>query len=75
MENRPIDRTKKSNRRCGNCKFWKDVGRKDRGEYRPKCFNKSTRYYDCRRDYYNICKCFEWSEDKTYLDNMNKGEL
>ena len=62
--NKPIDKTKKSNKRCVNCVHWK-------GEYLPnKLYDTAMR--PCARTgigkyYYNLCKGFEWNPGKRYV--------
>ena len=52
--NRPIDKTKKTNIKCEHCKHWN----KDRLAY---CV-VDNRY----TNYWNRCKKFEWRTDKEY---------
>lgn len=56
MNKRPIDRTKKSNIRCVNCRY------ADVNEQRDYWCS----LYDVPKHYWNRCKEFEWekSEDK-----------
>ena len=52
---KPIDKSKKSNRRCWNCEFY------------PKDFSrckKSNRVVN----YWNCCKSFMWSSKKEYKE-------
>lgn len=53
MNNRPIDRTKKSNIKCEHCKYW-SIDR--------TCKCKTSPKYDFYTCYYNRCKAFGWAE-------------
>lgn len=70
MEVHKIDRSKKSNRRCANCKHWTGVYTKlpvgqwswqtQTGVMCP-VVNKQKQYWNC-------CKNFEWNPDKEYIN-------
>lgn len=71
MNTKPIDKSKKSNKRCQNCRNWK-------GDYIP-----NELYLTARRPclisgdgkyYYQCCKQFEWDDEKTYLDEPRGGK-
>ena len=72
---RPIDKTKKSSRRCANCAhFPHRIENVNRSAFRheaeaicPTANNKPINYWNC-------CKQFQWDESKTYLQNMPEGE-
>lgn len=53
---KPIDKTKKSNRRCANCKHWPD--------YYHDCPILRK-----RRAYYHCCPYFEWDTRKQYVQD------
>ena len=53
MNNRPVDKTKKSNIKCEHCKFW---NRKTEWD----CFCEKDRTHPA--NYWNRCKSFEWAE-------------
>ncbi|MBQ1292949.1 MAG: hypothetical protein IIY21_02840 [Clostridiales bacterium] len=60
MKVKPIDKSKKSNRRCCNC------------EYYPKEYSDES-LVQCQRNvrkvhYWNCCYQFEWSSRKTYKE-------
>lgn len=56
MNNRPIDKTKKSNIKCEHCKWWAFGGIK---APTMMCFK-----HTCPKEYYQRCKEFEWEEGK-----------
>lgn len=60
-EKRPIDKSKRSNRRCCNCAFWP-------GGCGMAC-EKSGRVID----YYNCCKQFEWNPAGVYVGEGEEG--
>jgi len=71
MTTKPIDKSKKSNKRCQNCQNWT-------GEYAPcelwlsamrSCSISGTNKY-----YYQCCKQFGWNEEKTYVDESKGGK-
>ena len=54
MNNRPVDKTKKSNIKCEHCKWWKKV-------------DWNTNICEIKKaetNYYNRCKSFEWAESE-----------
>lgn len=53
---RPIDKSKKSNRKCEHCKSWG-------GWSQPQCIKKG-----CETRYYNVCKDFEWNPKLPYKE-------
>ena len=59
MNNKPIDRTKKSNIKCEHCKFWCEWS-----YYEYYCNNRKSKHYDNQRNYWNRCKQFEWAESE-----------
>lgn len=59
---RKVDKSKKSNTRCCNCKFWD-------GELSDSGFCK---LYGKNKNYWNRCKNFNWSED---IEDKNNGEI
>lgn len=71
MTTKPIDKSKRSNRRCQNCRSWK-------GDYipnklyltaqRPCVITGNGKYY------YNCCKAFGWNDEKTYLNESDGGK-
>ena len=62
----PIDKTKKSNRRCSNCACW------DSGD--GYCNSFWSEHRNTHRYYYNCCQCFEWNPDKKYKENNDDSE-
>ena len=71
MTTKPIDKSKKSNKRCQNCKNWK-------GDYIPnKLYLTAKRPCLISGDgkyYYQCCKQFGWNEEKAYLKESSGGE-
>lgn len=66
-EKKPIDKTKKSNRRCVNCEHYPH-----KGTYYT---NRDVIEHPCevsgkRVDYWCCCKEFEWSRDKVYKEEQ-----
>ena len=58
---KPIDRSKKSNRRCCNCEYCPEGMQYD--------FVTYCRIGDKQVSYWNCCHLFEWSSRKTYKEN------
>lgn len=54
-QHKPIDRSKKSNRRCWNCEFY------------PEDFSRCPKR-GIVVDYWNCCKQFTWSSKKVYKE-------
>ena len=71
MTTNPIDKSKKSNRRCQNCRSWK-------GDYIPNNLYPTAQrpciISGIGKYYYNCCKKFGWSDEKTYLDESSGGK-
>lgn len=72
MEKKPIDRSKKSNKRCINCAHYKDrvfppaTRTADRDYMLGKCptaDNKPVNYWNC-------CKHFQWDPNKLYTEPL-----
>lgn len=61
---RPIDKTKKSNHRCINCIHWAEK----RPYHAVTCFDPQFYCPVGKRDmdYWNCCKQFEWNPNKLY---------
>ena len=56
MNNKPIDRSKKSNIKCEHCRHWNyETGFRGKG-----CINPDSPKYNQPTNYWNRCKCFEW---------------
>ncbi len=68
---RPIDKTKKANRRCINCAHWRT--RKVLNEYsgESQCLNSDIAPTPKVINYWNCCRCFTWSPDKQYVQSEN----
>lgn len=62
---KPIDKSKKSNRRCVNCEHWKD--RTIIHDFRSK-FTANCDTIGCSINYWNCCAYFEWAKDKEYIN-------
>ena len=56
--NKPIDKTKKSNIKCEHCKWWHWC--KPNGDNDYKCHNSDSPKYNVETNYWNRCKSFEW---------------
>jgi len=66
MNVRPIDKSKRSNRRCINCEAWPgytDAQRHFEGQGRSPYCERAKR--EC--EYWHCCKQFSWNPEKTYL--------
>lgn len=50
MNNKPIDRTKKSNIKCEHCMYWQQ----------SKCMSDYSDKYGKETNYWNRCKAFDW---------------
>ena len=61
MTTKPIDKSKKSNRRCVNCEFWPTYAGV-RLDSKPFC---KTGNRTC--EYWNHCSQFKWNPNKRYL--------
>lgn len=55
--NRPIDKTKKSNIKCEHCEFYKD----------NECFCNSNVVF--KTNYWNRCGSFQWSSKLVYKES------
>lgn len=60
---KPIDKSKKANRRCCNCEYYPE----DETAYAIKQCTKTKRYVN----YWNCCQVFEWSSRKQYKENAD----
>ena len=59
-EPKPIDKTKKSNRRCINCEHF---------PMRTSCYKpRHCDLADRDIEYWNCCKAFEWAKSKRYVE-------
>lgn len=68
MKTKPIDRSKKSNRRCWNCLHYKDCEQKiirmpNGDSYEAICHTAGGKLIN----YWNSCKHFQWNPEKNYL--------
>lgn len=68
-EVKPIDKSKKSNKRCINCEFW------DKATVLPmKFYDDPDRNCDKSGkdiNYWNCCKMFQWNPNKLYKEESN----
>lgn len=71
---KPIDKTKKANRRCVNCKHWSGCPKSpDSGNWNIVLAGGMTHNKVCPVaggkliNYWNCCKHFEWDPNKTYV--------
>lgn len=72
MNRKPIDKTKRSNRRCVNCIHYKNRQEVPVRSYWDKslfCPESGERI-----EYWNVCKKFEWNPEKEYLTQETKEE-
>lgn len=70
MQAKPIDKTKKSNRRCVNCMHYPNRQPNPTHIGRPG-WNSGAQYVCPEADnkpinYWNCCSKFEWNKDKIY---------
>lgn len=74
---KPIDKSKKSNRRCVNCVHWKECSSYKDSPYKPKFrFGKYGERITPEKicpvaggkeiNYWNCCQHFEWDPEKPY---------
>lgn len=61
---RPIDKTKKSNKRCCNCASYVE---KNPGDIYNECKCGITGQ---KKEYWNCCKNFAWRSDRVYKDEL-----
>ena len=73
--NRPLDKSKKSNIKCEHCDFWHPCEEtiEKFGYTDNVCNNNSSKFFGMPREYYNRCKCFEWHE--RYDHPTEKGSV
>lgn len=55
--NKPIDRTKKSNIKCEHCKYWV--------RFKSVCSNDKSVNNGKLKVYWNRCKAFEWLDKES----------
>lgn len=67
MKMRPIDKSKKSNRRCVNCVHWGDKAEKGINQRWEKLYFCNVPKNGKKIDYWNCCSCFEWNPNKNYV--------
>ena len=76
---KPIDRAKKSNRRCVNCaNYGKRILTKRNGEKitADEAHDNEYSVGTCPTaggktiNYWNCCKCFRWNPEKTYTEPL-----
>lgn len=61
---KPIDKSKKSNRRCCNCEYYPNKA----DYFVPNPCEKKSRLVN----YWNCCESFTWSSKKTYKEESDK---
>ena len=62
-----VDITKRSNRKCEHCRWWKQE------QTSCRCKNpESPKYKEQVVNYYNCCKCFEWKKTLTLKETSKK---
>ncbi|MDY2731728.1 MAG: hypothetical protein SOV49_05465 [Erysipelotrichaceae bacterium] len=73
MNNRSLDKTKKTNIKCENCKYFVETNQRTPYAHLPimACDNRDSKWYGECRMYWNRCKSFEWS--KRYDHPTEKG--
>ena len=71
-QERPIDRSKPSNRRCINCIHYPERVPNPKFDKMQGCFSREKPdvcpTMRVAIDYWNSCAYFEWNPDKTYTD-------
>lgn len=66
---RPIDRSKKSNRRCVNCAHWPDKKHAQGSRrYDEPAFRCDVPPGGKAIEYWHCCPCFRWNPDKSYIN-------
>lgn len=65
MKSHPIDKTKRSNRRCVNCQHYHKRTERTIRFYGDKLFHCPVADKDI--DYWNCCKYFQWAAGKDYV--------
>ena len=67
MKTKPIDKSRKSNRRCVNCEHYPH-----RSTYYTvkDVMNNPCKVNGKRVEYWNCCKSFEWSKTKQYVGDQ-----
>ena len=64
---KPIDKSKKSNRRCWNCAHY---GYANGDKY----LNVFCMLTGKSKEYWNCCKNFEWNPEKEYKEALKDGK-
>lgn len=65
MKGRPIDCSKPKNIKCEHCDYWTctmelfNLG---------TCLNTNSQWFEKSRKYWNMCKQFNWRDDKEYIN-------
>lgn len=67
---KPIDQTKKSNRRCVNCEHYPHNSTYYTGR---DVINHPCQVSGKQVEYWNCCKLFEWTTKKTYVEGNSNG--
>ena len=71
---KPIDKSKPSNRRCWNCKHFKNAKIVEDGPYiESRKFQCTTG--GCKIKYWNCCPYFEWNPEKEYKEALHDKDV
>lgn len=65
MNDRPIDKRKKSNIYCAHCEHWSGYEKTQEGKPALTCLISGE-----RKKYWCRCKNFEWKNDALYTDDL-----
>ena len=67
MNNKPIDKSKKSNVKCEHCNYFEKSNKLRWGFPIMVCTCNDSKWYLQERLYWNRCKSFKWHENKKYI--------
>ena len=74
--NTEVDRTKKTNIKCENCRYWYVKNRQHAiGQLSERCTNKYSEHYMEATNYWNRCKCFDWFYKCTVCGKKTKNGM
>lgn len=74
---RVLDKTKRCNRRCGSCKYWRKWYESRfnlRNDNKYYCSNSYSDEYMKDKHYYNCCKGFTWADNIIDKNDIIKEE-
>ena len=58
---RILDKSRKCNKHCGSCAYWKPYGSSSNGIIKHHCSNTQSDEYMTDKRYWNCCKKFIWA--------------